>query len=78
MATGIFNILDVDVDHVAVMSYENEEKIRYGFFNFSTKDIELQHIILAGSYTNLVNDSTVTVTDVITIQEDPIIIEIVK
>lgn len=78
MATGIFNIVNVPHDHLAVMTYENQEKIRYGFFHFKDEDVTLTLDLPKGTYSNLVDGSTIQIEDSITVKETPIIIDVMK
>ncbi len=78
MATGIFNILDYDHLNLIVMTYENEEKIRYGIFNVSKESHQIELNIPNGTYMNLVNKQSITYDNNILINHTPIVFDIIK
>lgn len=78
MASGNFNILESNHEDVAIMTYENEEKIRYGIFNFKEEDVIVHIDLPNGEYINLIDQSIVEMINGLMIKEQPIIIDIEK
>ncbi len=78
MATGKFNILDFDHLNVIAMSYENENKIRYGIFNVSKEQQQLDLSIPNGTYINLIDNTQFNYHDALLLTNQPIVFEINK
>jgi cyclomaltodextrinase / maltogenic alpha-amylase / neopullulanase len=78
MASGVFNILNYDVQDVIVITYENKDKVRYGIFNVSKGQKELTLNIVNGNYTNLIDHKYFSYQDGLKIENDPIVFEILK
>ncbi len=79
MSEGHFYVVDVDIDDLIVMKYENEMKVRYGIFNVGLNDTLLTTEIEDGEYLNYVNGNKVTVNNhKIIINENPLIFDVFK
>ncbi len=79
MSCGIFNVVDVSQDDIVVMTYENNEKKRYGIFNLGLVDTFLTIDIRDGEYLNFVNGNRVYVKhNKIILGENPFIFDVYK
>lgn len=79
MSTGIFNIVDNNHKDLIIMTYENENKIRYGIFNVGLENIILNIEIEDSEYLNFVNSGKVIVNNhKIVVNNVPLIFDIIK
>ncbi|WP_027340516.1 alpha-amylase family glycosyl hydrolase [Halonatronum saccharophilum] len=77
VAKGYYELLDLEVEGVAVASYRLKNERRYGIFNLESKVGQLALPIVDGSYTNLINGEEIEVVGgKLSLNNSPIIISV--